>query len=31
MKTKGLIALIVGGVIVVGAGIYCATSFEKIG
>lgn len=28
---KRLIALIVSGVIVVGAGIYCATSFERIG
>ena len=31
MKTKGLIALIVSGVIVIGAGIYCAKSFERIG
>lgn len=31
MKAKGLVALIIGGVIVIGAGIYCAKSLERIG
>lgn len=31
MKGKTLGALIIGGIIIIGAGIYCASSFEKIG